>query len=166
MAHYRPLRPDDLPSVFALDLRQDDVDEIRAATGLDPEMGLLYSIAVSEHVWVVVHEGNIEGVFGVAYLNPGAQPWFVATDKFKEFRWAFAKESKKFVKRLLDDYGFLANYVSSKHEAAIRWLRWLGFTISEDEVFLHDEDVPFHYFYMCKEDEATCASRLGTSPQP
>lgn len=152
-SYYRPLRsPEDLQSIFALDLREADVEEIKASTGYNPVEALRFSIDLSEKVWVVIHEDKIEGVFGVVRKETGGVPWFVATDKFKEFRWTFAKESKKLVKELLEEYGTLANFVMASHKESIKWLEWLGFKLSLVTFPLCDPNVLFHYFVMEKGD--------------
>lgn len=100
----------------------------------------------------MIHKEQIEGVFGI---SKAGSPWFLCTDKFDEFRISFAKESKHFVQDLLEEYGFLANFVDSRHEASIRWLKWLGFTVRDDfELLLNDPEVPFYYFVMVKEGES------------
>lgn len=157
MTHYRLIKPEDLESVYSLKLRQADIDEIKASTGHDPVGALLRSVNISERVWVVVHKGKIEGVFGVAPSGTFGVPWFVATDKFSEFRYTFAKESKSLVKEILSGYEALGNFVDSRHEESIRWLRWLGFTIMTDNGFtLYDKAAKFYYFVMFngKEDDA------------
>lgn len=143
-----------------MDLRQADKDEILAATGHGPAQGILYSINVSERVWVVIHDDEIEGVFGVARSESWGIPWFLATDKFNEFRLTFAKESKRFVKSLLEDYRALQNFVDSRHVASIRWLEWLGFAVhtARNSIRLHDPEVPFYLFEMRKEGTSSeCA---------
>lgn len=147
--YYRPFVLDDLPEIINLRLRQADIDEIRASVGVSPAEALVSSLAWSTEAWVVIHEGKIEAVFGVSVVSDYAIPWFLATDKFKEFRFTFAKESKKVVKELLSTYKCLSNFVSSRHKESIRWLKWLGFTVDETApVIFQDDNVPFYQFYM------------------
>lgn len=146
MTYYRPMTKEDIVDVLALDLRKADRAEAKAALNAGSADALAYSLANSVEVWVVIHLGKIEAVFGICL---GGIPWFLATDKFKEFKITFAKESKSMVKALLRKYGTLQNTVDSRNEDAIKWLRWLGFIVdAENEIYLYDYNVPFYSFIL------------------
>lgn len=146
------MRLEDIIEVLSLDLRQADREEAKAFVGVPPMEALVYCLEDSVDVWVVIHEDKIEGVFGVALVPGHGVPWFVATDKFREFRITFAKESKTVVRSLLKRYEKLINFVDSRHTASIKWLRWLGFEVDEDiEHFFSDPEVPFYQFKLVKE---------------
>ena len=159
MAHIRLYHPSDAGEVVSLNLRQADVDEIVAATGLTPSECLEYSIESSEYVWVIIHDmGHIVGVFGLSSTkdingNPVGVPWLLSTDDLKDFRYAFSKYSWGVVEFMSQQYNYLTNYVDSRHKQAIKWLKWLGFTIHADiPITLHDKAVTFYRFSMVKYD--------------
>lgn len=154
MTYFRLAEKEDLLTIASLDLRDADKEEIRASVGLPTSEALMSSARVSNELWVVVHKGSIEAVFGVSDRGSYGVPWFMATDKFDEFRISFAKESRWMVQRWLDKYGLLMNVVDSRHISSIRWLRWLGFTVDESlEIMLHDPEVPFYLFISQKKEE-------------
>src|SRR5690625_1598985 len=117
MTYYKRMEDHEILSVLALDLRQADKDELKASAGDIPvSEALLLSLQASVEAWVVVHDGRIEAVFGVSEgATEYGVPWFLATDKFSEFRISFAKESREVVRGMLDRWGFLLNFVDSRH---------------------------------------------------
>ena len=145
-SYYRPYNPKtDYEEVINLQLRQSDIDEIRASSGLTPKEALIISLSVvpTGDLFVVIHDNKIEGVFGV---ETNGVVWFLATDKFKEFAYSFAKESKKWVQVMLEKYSFLHNYVSIHHQESIQWLEWLGFAIDYTKIFKTHYEGEFYYF--------------------
>lgn len=115
--------------------------------GVSTRDALADSIIGSEDIWVVIHDNNIEGVFGVCRGADKGIPWFVATECFNDFKITFAKESKKVIHNMLTKYKKLENFVSSRHVQSIKWLSWLGFTIfTADEYFFVDPNTPFYKF--------------------
>lgn len=156
-SYYR--RYDDLTDyeeVINLQLREMDIEEVRASSGgLEPREVLKLSLIASDQVWVVIHNGKIEAVFGVT-KTPTSEgiPWFLTTDKFKEFTIAFAKESKKVVQEMLKEYKRLYNVVSANHKEAIEWLEWLGFTVEKNPITYNDYN--FYYFFMDGSEKEEC----------
>lgn len=146
----------DYNDVINLQLRSKDVEEVRASSGgLEPREALKLSLLVSDKVWVGVHEGKIEAVFGVT-KTPTSEgiPWFLTTDKFKEFTIAFAKESKRVVQKMLKEYKRLFNLVGANHKEAIEWLKWLGFTVEENPITYNEYN--FYYFFKDGSERAEC----------
>lgn len=149
---YRRFEPSDLEDVLSLELRQKDIDEAWAFSGIDPTLALAWSLKNSEEKWVVVHKGKIEGVFGVVPGKGYGIPWFVATNKFNKFRITFAKTSQEVVAMLLKRYHTLMNFVDSRHKASIRWLRWLGFDVDNTrDYYFCSPYVPFYEFKLTEE---------------
>lgn len=146
ISYYRPYNDKiDFHKVVNLPLRELDEKEVRASSGYRPKEALTISLAISKKTWVVIHKKEIEAVFGVSRGAEGGVPWFLSTDKFNEFTYSFAKESIKLIKDMLDEYKYLYNFVSVEHIEAIRWLKWLGFTVIETPINYNDSD--FYYFY-------------------
>lgn len=150
--YFRPLKKEDIIEVLSLDLRQADRDEIKACIGTGSAEAIAWSLQNSVDAWVVIHKDKIEGVFGACLASFKGIPWFLATDKFSEFRITFMRQSLDFIMWLIDRYEHLENYIDSRNEKSIRWLKWLGFTVDEDiEYFMDDPNVPFYKFSMTKE---------------
>ncbi len=151
----RMLTTDDYEKLAALILRQSDQAELIAAYGLSPVEALLISVAESKQAWAILFDGAIEGVAGVTEYRrnlckrPAGIPWLLATDKFTEFRISLAKEAKRHLNSLAERYSYLFNYVDSRNTTSIIWLKWLGFTVDEKELYyFHDPKVPFYLFYL------------------
>ncbi len=139
----------DFDTVLNLNLRQPDVDELRASLGLETKDALLFSLSVSKYTWVLIHDEKIEAVFGLAEHSPEiGVPWFVATDRFDEFKFFFARYSKKVIKTMLKLYPNLVNLVSTDHSDSQQWLEWCGFTLDNRLFNLYSPNVHFRLFYM------------------
>lgn len=149
-SYFRKLDKSDITDVLNLDLRQIDKDEAKAMSGISPDIVLLQTIAESEIKYVVIHKDKIEGVFGLVLGDRYSIPWFVATDKFKEFKFSFAKESKALAKEMYAlSNGVLQNYISTQNKDSIKWLEWLGFKINYNKkYYFYDKEHPFYKFRM------------------
>lgn len=129
--------------------RREDVDELFAASLMTPaqvaELG-----ADRGEAWVGVAEGEPVCVFGVArpsLLSTDGWPWMVGTDRLSFRGRAFLEGSREVVQEMHRRFPVLRNFVDQRNSRAIRWLKWLGFTIMEAEP--HGPlGLPFHPFEM------------------
>lgn len=121
--------PEDVEAL-APRLRQADIDEIRAASGLDPETALRLSRQVSSLCFTVFGESKQIAMFGVrAEDNPSiGRIWMLGSDEIHDHRFGFLRMSKPWVALLQERYPILYNYIDARNSAHIRWLDWLGFT--------------------------------------
>lgn len=151
-SYYRLYQPSDFLEVTNLQLRQSDIDEIKASSGMTPKEALLEScfahLKGELKMYVVIHRGRIEGIFGVTYQGV---VWFLATDKFTEYAFRFTKVSKEVIELFLNEHPLIFNHVSALHEESIRWLKWLGFTIETETPIKGVFGGDFYYFYLSKE---------------
>jgi hypothetical protein len=150
-SYIRPYTPEDRDTVLNLRLQQADLDEMVAAHGVEPKYIIAMSLDISELLWVIIHDDNIEGVFGLAGKDEVGVPWLLMTDKSKEFRYAFLTQSWDVIEVMLGRYSILSNVVDTRHTQAVRWLKWLGFSFVENDIIMHDDDVIFKLFYMHRE---------------
>lgn len=119
-------------------MRQADRDEVFAASGRSPVSALTFSLRKSSHAWTAIIDGVPEVMFGVGDLNVLAgvgAPWLLGTDAVERHYVAFLRRSVGFRDQLLRRYAVLKNYVDVRNRASIRWLRWLGFTLSDPVEF-------------------------------
>ncbi len=56
----------------------------------------------------------------------------LGTDAIKTVPYWFLDESKVTLYAMLMKYQYLTNFVDSRNEVCLRWLRWLGFTIADE----------------------------------
>lgn len=133
-------------------LRDEDYFEICQSTP-DTLSALVSSFKESEVCLVATHGGVPMVLFGVGTdeVNPGyGMPWMVAVrDWTKVGRKNFLQVSRKFIRECANHYSVLHNYVSPENTQAIRWLQWLGFTITEDP---HPEYPGLVRFYLNTEE--------------
>lgn len=127
-----PATEDDARELAPL-LRAEDRAEV-LALGCDPVDGLLQSLSGSCEAWTYRDDERIICMAGVAPLSLIGRtgvPWLLGSDLVQVHRRAFMLETRRMVARWLDMFAVLRNTVDCRHEAALRWLRWLGFTLGE-----------------------------------
>ena len=101
------------------------------------------AITVLQDGCPVVMIGTIAGVLsgGEAFM------WMTYTDDAMKSPVRFLKQSKRFFRYFTDRYNRLFNYSDAEHEAANRWLDWLGFKVDQaNPVFLGAGKWPFYPF--------------------
>lgn len=84
----------------------------------------------------VEHEGNIIGI-----------PWLLCEESVEEFQYSFLKYSHYVIDTMLNMTPILANFVDSRHSQAIKYLKWLGFTVVKEDTWKFN-DVVFYHFWM------------------
>jgi len=150
---HRKMFIDDIQKVLKLKLRKEDQEELRAASGLTPEAALQVAVLHSNEVSVLLLDGRIVGLFGLA-AAPGdphcAAPWMLSGDELFSgpgLRTLFSRGSRAVVQQMCAKYYRLENYVSKENKIAIRWLGWLGFEFDSAPVTLADPKVEFLRFW-------------------
>ena len=71
----------------------------------------------------------IVGLGRSALLGGHGVPWALTGPAVERHRRFLLRESRRQVARMRDEAAPLINYVHAGHRRALRWLRWLGFTI-------------------------------------
>lgn len=106
---------------------------------------------VSDKPYVVEWKGKPIAMFGVSG-NKGSVgvPWMLATDDIQKIAKSFLRECKPYVEKMHDDYPVLTNFVWSKNEVHIAWLKWLGFTFG-DAVPMGPDNELFINFHKVKD---------------
>ena len=123
-------------------LRQADTDELKALSGLSPDVGVSFSIANSQRGYAAYYDGELTAVFGIS----GEIIWLVGTDTITKHPITFFRTSKQIFHELTKGHNYLHNYVDARNKLHLRWLKWLGFTI-EEAVNLGAEGRPFHHVF-------------------
>lgn len=150
VATHQPATLEDHSAILSMNLCAADVAELRAATGLTPREALAASLDLCEEPWVVLLGGRIVAVYGVSHGGTFGVPWFLSTGEVSAFSKTFLKGSREVILRFHEKYDVLSNTVDSRHEVAIRWLKWLGFTILPTPLRFHDPAVTFLQFVRYK----------------
>lgn len=138
MAHELVPATADHAAELAQTMRQADVDEVWAATGMRPLEGLLESLGATSDPRTGLIDGEVAcmcGIVSPSVLSTTGVPWLLSSNKVDSAGLSFAKGCKAYFKGYTRDFDLLVNFVDARHEQAIRWLKWLGFTIHPAEPF-------------------------------
>ncbi len=123
-------------SAVAATMRPEDAAEVLASCGFDPLRALRESVQVSDAAWTLLLDGQPAAVFGAVGVASGCGVvWMLTSTMVDRHPIAFLRLCRPVVEALLMHYGLLFNYVDARYEVALRWARWLGFTVSEPEPF-------------------------------
>lgn len=131
-------------------LRALDLAEVEAASGRPPLEVLAESLERAVWAEALLIDGRVEAIGGLGtaslMFGPGI-PWLLGSDRMTERPRCFLVESRRQVGRMLASYDRLMNWVDARNRPAIRYLRWLGFTIGAPAPWGHT-GLPFHPFSM------------------
>ena len=134
-------------------MRTEDYQEVFDSTGEDPYRILSHCVERSTEAWTWMHDGQAGAMFGVAQpslASSWGMPWMLTTDSFGKMPISVARKCRLVVAGWKRSYNRLENYVDSRYEVCIKWLKWLGFTIENAEPF-GKHQIPFHRFWMMGE---------------
>ena len=137
-------------AAIAAAIRPADRFEVWAASLSTPEEALLASLAFSTLAWTGLADGAPFCMFGVCAASRLCRhgiPWLLGGTQIEANAVGFLRRSKSCLREVRQEYGILSNFVDARNLAAIRWLKWLGFTILP--VQPHGPfNLPFHPFEM------------------
>jgi hypothetical protein len=146
----RPVEPGDVLQLYR-NMRQADIDEVKASGGESVLVAIADSVAVSSLCWAVDIDDSLCCMFGCApiggLLSRSAAPWMLATDVLDKHPLALMKTCRGYLSHMYSTYPHLLNYVDARNVKSVRWLRRIGFTILPAEP--HGPlGMPFHKFEM------------------
>lgn len=144
----RPTTMSDLDHVAA-HMREADMEEVMASSGLSPEDGLIWSAANSYLTKTATIDGEPFVVYGLAapsLMAPSASPWLLGTDRIFEARTSFLRESRRTIPVWNSAHSVLYNYVDAENDFAVQWLKWLGFKFEEPKPY-GVAGKPFQFFW-------------------
>lgn len=133
---------------FAPTVRDADRQEIEVAAGISPEQALRLSLLRSTEAWSGTVDGQVACMFGVgpiSLLGGIGCPWLIAGELVQRHAVAFLRRNKAMVAGWSQMFPELRNAVDVRNTVAIRWLRWLGFTILPPAPY-GVKRLPFHPF--------------------
>ena len=149
MPHVRLATIQDAHSL-AKDLRPEDEAEIRAMSGQEPLRALLHGIQFSDVPLAIQDDdGTTIGLFGVVTTQQKPRVgavWLLASPKLLKYSRRLARESRRWVQTLQQNYDVLFNLVDERNTIHIRWIQWCGFTFVNRHPTLGAEQRPFLEF--------------------
>ena len=135
-------------------MRQQDIAEVKAASGGDIGRALENGIKISTRCWSVLLNDEPVGVFGVApksLLSVKGIPWLLGTNDIPKIKWVIKRKSKHFLNLMFQEFPVLENHVDVRNTLSVRWLKWMGFQFAEPQPY-GVEGRPFMRFFKEKND--------------
>jgi len=132
-------------------LRAEDKREITSASGVDPGLALVESVANSEKSWLMFHRETLRliCVFGYS-IEPtlkGICVWACGTPDLFKVRKEFTSLTKIIRDNWLNKFGAIYNLIDLRNVAHIQWLIELGFELPPDKQVIMKDGSAFQYFY-------------------
>ena len=127
----RPSTPEDCAEL-AVTRRDADRTELAVGTGSPPYDALMRGVVYSRAPQTIVgSNGGIVAIFGVVPMgNRVGSPWMLASDALSDISLPFLRASRGAVAEMHRDFDYLHNEVWEGNHLHIKWLKWLGFTVS------------------------------------
>lgn len=143
----RPTRFGDA-EMLAANLRESDRAELEAVGFDDPLPAITGSVAVSSLCWTVTLGGELVCIMGVSPFegNTGS-PWMLGTSLLARCSRVLVRVTPDYIERMLVVFPHLLNFVHAKNSTSVRWLRRLGFTLTEPQPYGTRGEL-FHQFEM------------------
>lgn len=125
---------------LAPNLRPEDAAEVLASGGFTPLEALTASLAASDEAFALLFDGEVVALWGVAPIRAGllgppvaGAVWLLGSPALSKHRRHWLRLCRPAVAGMLHRWGVLVNAVDARYGAALRWARWLGFTVGEPE---------------------------------
>lgn len=138
-------------SVIAAMARDADRAELWAAGRHAPLDAMRAGMKVSRSSTAMLGSEPVAmfGVTPVSLLLGRGIPWMVGSRRLDEMalKRALLREAVSVVRGWQARYDFLLNFVDDRNTSAIRWLRWLGFTVSSETQPIGEDGMPFRTFH-------------------
>ena len=138
---------------LARNIRFPDRKEIFAAAGwVNAYDCIRASARLGGTAYAGLVDGEVACILGVhrhTQMSTKGIPWLLTThvvDKHPRLFLRYTRQGMEEIKQTWD-FDVLENYVDARHHEAIRWLKWLGFTIHPAQPY-GIMGLPFHRFDM------------------
>lgn len=102
--------------------------------GVRPRDGLRRSFLNSVWAKTLLIDGRVAAIWGVcgALLGPRGVPWLITTPAVRRAPIACIKLARAEMRRALDVYPSLVNFVSARHVRALRTMEAIGFSVGPE----------------------------------
>lgn len=133
---------------FVIDnLHPSDEREVKAF-GLPVDCAIKISIEFADQVWVALSPDGPVCMWGITKaktLLGAASAWLLTTKLIDKYSRAFLRQVRPHIKEIVDETGYLENFIDSRHERALKFFEWLGFQIEpESGILIGPQRIPFH----------------------
>lgn len=122
--------------IIAENMREADAAEV-ACHGHTPHEALTKGFMASTICKTVLDDdGEPIAMFGVSSPEEVPTsvgiPWMLGTPGIETISKQFLRESRYWVQYMGQRYGYMVNWIDSRNEVHLRYVRWLGFQVFED----------------------------------
>lgn len=130
-------------------LRDEDIREIYAHSGLEPHVALEYTFGLSRHCKTIFGPtGEPIGIYGTNDTSTeglGAI-WMMATPSFLQHQRQFIRECREGILEISRGYSCVFNCTDARNTVHHRWLKWCGFTFIKEHENYGKNGEPFYEF--------------------
>lgn len=116
-------------------MRQADINELRVTCDLSPIEAIKASINKTEpdFLFAVFANGRLICIGGCAstLLSGAGTPWLLATEEIQLYTRRLTRDAIRGVRMMLEKWSILSNVVDARNTASIRWLKAIGFDMTE-----------------------------------
>ncbi len=121
VADVNPKDAERLAAELVENMRREDYDE-SILFGIEPIRNVRISIEASDVVYTLMAGKTLLGVFG---LGESFEPviWFLGTEAVKKHPKALVAIGYRFIEDMVDEYGYVVNYISLANRPAIRYIK-------------------------------------------
>ena len=133
----------------------EDVAECWAAQHLSPREALRVSMMYTNSPKTGLVNGRVMAIWGVGkvtVLSETGMPWMLTSILVEQHYRIFLRHSKSLLYIMKQEAIVFNNFVDARNVTAIKWLRWLGFTIHDPLPYGPDK-MPFHRFTMSNNND-------------
>jgi hypothetical protein len=138
---------------IAPSMRPADRAEVRACTTLNMHAALSEAARLSALVWTIDINGEPAGIFGCgafSLLGGIGSPWLLGTAELERAPRSLTRQGRRYIRRMLDSFPELINFVDARNEKSIRWLRAIGMSLDPVPVPYGLYGLPFYRFELRK----------------
>ena len=129
---------------LSLHLRYEDKREVETL-GHSVDKALALAFGASQICRSIVdNKGIVVGMYGVVPLSDKTgQVWMLGSEGLVKIKTAFLKQSRSEVNGMNSIFPHLCNFIDSRNEVHLKWIKWCGFKIIGEKVI---NNVKFYEF--------------------
>ena len=141
--YHRQSKLDDA-AYLSLHLRYEDKREVETL-GHSVDKALALAFGASQICRSIVdNKGIVVGMYGVVPLTEKTgQVWMLGSEGLVKIKTAFLKQSRSEVNGMNSVFPHLCNFIDSRNEVHLKWIKWCGFKIIGEKVI---NNVKFYEF--------------------
>jgi hypothetical protein len=149
------IRPTELIDIeyVARHMRDEDVEEVKAAKGFTPLQAVAYSYKQSTDCNTLTYHGVPAAIFGITpdtMIGDRASIWSLTTPEVEKMPRSFLLATWFVINEYLNTYSELYNFVDDRYKKTLGWLAHCGAKIEDPKPF-GISGMPFCYFRFNKE---------------